>query len=461
MVQTAKGSVQVRDKWTGELLAELERASEANVESVLVKAAGALKEPWPARDRAAALRSAVAKLVETRDEVSAVMRQETGFTHTDVRDEFDRALITLQLCAEEATRLGGEVVPLNASAGFEQRVAFTIRVPIGVVLAITPFNAPLNTVCHKIGPALAGGNAVVLKPAELTPLTAQKLVEILHSSGVPPDYLHIVHGRGSEVGLWLLRDARVAFTTFTGSTEVGLIVKRETGIRPVQLELGSASVTIVCEDADLDRVAADVQRAGFRKAGQVCTSVQTLLVQRTLAEDLRDRLAQRVVALISGDPRDPATEVGPLISEDAAARADDLIADAVKAGAHIVVGSARARSLVSPTLLDSVMPEMRIVSEEIFAPVVSIVGFDSLDDAFSIANKSRYGLQAGVYTSSIANALRAARALEVGGVIINGTSSTRADGMPYGGVKDSGFGREGPAYAAREMTISRLVMLIP
>jgi succinate-semialdehyde dehydrogenase / glutarate-semialdehyde dehydrogenase len=449
------------DKWTGEVIGELERANAARVESVLAQAVDALKQPWPARDRAAALRLAAAKLMEQRDEISSVMRRETGFTHTDVRDEFDRALVTLQLCAEEATRLGGEVVPLNASAGFEQRVAFTIRVPIGVVLAITPFNAPLNTVCHKIGPALAGGNAVVLKPAELTPLTAQKLVEVLHSAGVPPAYLHIVHGSGSEVGIRLLRDPRIAFTTFTGSTEVGLIVKRETGIRPVQLELGSASVTIVCEDADLDRVAADVQRAGFRKAGQVCTSVQTLLVQRELADDLRDRLAKRVGALRSGDPGDAATEVGPLISEEAATRADELVSDAVKAGAHVTVGSARARSLISPTLLEGVTPDMRIVSEEIFAPIVSIVGVHSLDDAIAIANRSRYGLQAGVYTSSIAIALRAARTLEVGGVIINGTSSTRADGMPYGGVKDSGFGHEGPAYAAREMTISRLVMLIP
>lgn len=461
MARAAGRPVQVRDKWTGEIIAELERASDARVDIVLAEAVDALKEPWPARDRAATLRIAAATLLERRDEVSTLMRRETGFTHTDVRDEFDRALVTLQLCAEEATRLGGEVIPLGASAGFEQRVAFTIRVPIGVVLAITPFNAPLNTVCHKIGPALAGGNAVVLKPAELTPLTAQKLVDILHSSGVPPGYLHVVHGSGSEVGLRLLRDPRIAFATFTGSTEVGLIVKRETGIRPVQLELGSASATIVCEDADLDRVAADVQRAGFRKAGQVCTSVQTLLVHQSVAAKVRDRLASRVSSLRSGDPHDAATEVGPLITEQAAAHADELVADAVRLGAQITVGAARTRNLVAPTLLNGVRPDMRIVSEEIFAPVVSIIPFDTLDGAFAVANRSHYGLQAGFYTASIANALRAARTLEVGGVIVNGTSSTRADGMPYGGVKDSGFGKEGPAYAAREMTISRLVMLIP
>lgn len=454
-------SVQVSDKWTGEIFAELERADEARVESALSAATAALRQPWPARDRAAALRLATSMLIERRDEVSAMMRRETGFTHTDVRDEFDRALVTLQLCAEEATRLGGEVVPLGASSGFEDRIAFTIRVPIGVVLAITPFNAPMNTVCHKIGPALAGGNAVVLKPAELTPMTAQTLVDILHAAGVPNGYLHAIHGSGSEVGVRLLRDERVAFATFTGSTEVGMIVKRETGIRPVQLELGSASTTIVCEDADLDRVAADVQRAGFRKAGQVCTSVQSLLVHRSVAPHLRDLLAERVMALRAGDPGDSSTEVGPLITEQAAQHADDLIADAVRAGAEVTVGAPRTRNLVRPTLLDGVQPGMRIVSEEIFAPVVSLIKFDSLNEAFGIANASRYGLQAGFYTASLANAMRAARSLEVGGVIVNGTSSTRADGMPYGGVKGSGFGREGPAYSIREMTISRLVMLIP
>jgi succinate-semialdehyde dehydrogenase/glutarate-semialdehyde dehydrogenase len=451
----------VRDKWSGEIFAELERASEAQIELALATAATALREPWNPRDRATALRRAVALLEQRRDEITGVMRRETGFTTSDVRDEFARALVTLQICAEEATRLGGDVIPLGASAGFDERVAFTMRVPIGVVLAITPFNAPLNTVCHKIGPALAAGNPVVLKPAQLTPLTAQILVDTLRASGVPDTYLHIVHGSGGELGLRLLRDPRIAFATFTGSTEVGLIVKRETGIRPVQLELGSTSTTIVCDDADLERVVTDVRRSGFRKAGQVCTSVQNLLVQRGVAGRLRDLLADGVGSLRSGDPGDSDTEVGPVITEQAAVHAHELVDEAVSAGAELAVGADRMRNLVAPTLLTGVDPTMRIVREEIFAPVVNLIAFDSLDDAFGIANASRYGLQAGFYTSSIARALQAARTLEVGGVIVNGTSSTRADGMPYGGVKDSGFGREGPAHAIAEMTIPRLVMLIP
>ena len=459
-VQTSR-PVQVRDKWTGEVFAELDRASDSNVENALRAAVAARQMPWSARDRSASLSRAIALLTERRDEISGLMRRETGFTRTDVHDEFERAMVTLRLCAEEATRLGGEVVPLGASSGFDQRVAFTIRVPIGVVLAITPFNAPMNTVCHKIGPALAGGNPVILKPAELTPLTAQALVETLHVAGVPADYLQILHGSGREVGLRLLRDERISFATFTGSTEVGLIVKRETGIRPVQLELGSTSTTIVCSDADLDRVANDVLRSGFRKAGQVCTSVQNLLVDRSVAGKLRERLSASISTLRAGDPADSDTQVGPVITEDAAKRATELLVDAVDFGAAVDVGAPRERNLVTPTLVTGVQPGMRIFSEEIFAPVVNLVEFGSLDEAFTVANASRYGLQAGFYSQSIAFAMQAMHALEVGAVVINGTSSTRADGMPYGGVKDSGFGREGPAYAIREMTIPRLVLLAP
>jgi succinate-semialdehyde dehydrogenase/glutarate-semialdehyde dehydrogenase len=329
------------------------------------------------------------------------------------------------------------------------------------VLAITPFNAPLNTVCHKIGPALAAGNAVILKPAEYTSLTAQALVHVLRDAGVPEGYLQVLYGSGSEVGLRLLRDSRIGFTTFTGSTDVGAIVKRETGLRPVSLELGSVSATIVCEDADLDRVAADVAKAGFRKAGQVCTSVQRLFVQASAERDVVARLAARVAALKSGDPADVATDVGPMISESAAAHAESLVQDSVQCGAAALVGGSRAGAHFAPTLLHHVQPQMRVAREEIFAPVVAILTFERLEEAIAAANASTYGLQAGVYTSSIATALRVARELEVGGVIINGTSSTRADGMPYGGMKDSGFGKEGPHYAIREMSIERLVMLGP
>jgi succinate-semialdehyde dehydrogenase/glutarate-semialdehyde dehydrogenase len=429
--------VTVRDKWSGAIIDELPRASDDDIEKALAAADAARRRPWSAHDRARVLHHAVELLRERKAAISEVMRRETGFTVKDVEGEFARALVTLTLCAEEATRLGGEVVPLDANAGFERRLAFTIRVPVGIVLAITPFNAPLNTVCHKIGPALAAGNAVILKPAELTPLTARALAQALYDAGLPEGYLHVLYGSGSTVGLKLLRDRRIGFTTFTGSTEVGAIVKRETGIRPVSLELGSASATIVCQDANLERVVRDVASAGFRKAGQVCTSVQLLYAHASIERELGERLVQRVQTLKSGDPAESATDVGPLISSIAAQHAESLVADALQGGASARVGATREGTHFMPTVLCDVARNMRITSEEIFAPVVCVVPFESLDEAIAAANASSYGLQAGVYTSSIGIIMSVMKELEVGGVIINGTSSTRADGMLYGGMKDS------------------------
>lgn len=451
----------VRDKWTGELIGELPRATEQTIETAVAEADLARKDTWTPRERARVLNRTVELLQERQHSICTTMRRETGFTIQDVKTEFTRSLVTLSLCAQEATRLDGEVVPLDASPGFEQHLAFTLRVPIGVVLAITPFNAPLNTVCHKIGPALAAGNAVVLKPAELTPLTAVALMQALLDAGLPPGYLHILHGAGAEVGLRLLRDPRISFTTFTGSTEVGALVKRETGIRPVSLELGSVSATIVCADANLEKAAADVARAGFRKAGQVCTSVQSLYVHTSVERAFVERLVAEVRALKSGDPAEATTVVGPLISESAALRAEELVHDALQDGARTLVGGARTGSHFLPTLLHHVGRQMRITREEVFAPVVSILPFEHIENAMATANTSPYGLQAGIYTSSIPTFLQFARTLEVGGVIINGTSSTRADGMPYGGMKNSGFGKEGPRYAIREMSIERLILIGP
>lgn len=448
----------VTDKWSGESIAEIPYSGEREVDDALTSARGAQQAAWTAAERAEVLRTAGRLLSERKDAIADGMQRETGFTLSDVQDEFKRALVTLQLCAEEATRLSGEVVPLGASPGFEERVAFTIRVPAGVVLAITPFNAPLNTVCHKIGPALAAGNSVVLKPAAFTPLTARALVDVLWESGVPRERLHVLYGSGSELGLRLLRDTRVDFTTFTGSTDVGLVVKRETGIRPVQLELGSVSVTVVCEDANLAQVVGDVQRAGYRKAGQVCTSVQVLFAHQAVYEATVEALAEKVRDLVAGDPRAEGTRVGPLICEPAAQRAAELVESARAAGARLVVGGGAAGSLFAPTLVADVGAEMELARHEIFAPVVAVIPYGDAETALSQINAGRYGLQAGVYTERIDNALWWARRLQVGGVIVNGTSSTRADGMPYGGVKDSGFGREGPAYAMQEMTTSRLIM---
>ena len=450
----------VTDKWTGETLAEYSVPGAARLGEILAKAEAASAVPWHPLERAAALRRTVEVLDGRRDELASTMRRETGFTQRDVADEIARACVTLLLCAEEATRLDGEVVPVAASESLSQSLALTIRVPIGVVLAMTPFNAPLNGPSHKVGPALAGGNAVVLKPSELTPMTAMMLAEVFAEAGVPPDRVQVVVGPGDVVGMPLLRDERVAFTTFTGSTKVGEIVKAATGVRPCTLELGNVSATIVCEDADLDLAIPAIVRGSFRKAGQVCTSIQRLFVRDSIYAEVVERLVESVQALRVGDPSLPDTDVGPVISGEAAERLERLIASSVADGATVAVGGTRSGSVVYPAVITDVGETASLAREEAFGPLLAVFPYSDFDDAVAGVNATRYGLQAGVFTRSIETALSAAYRLEVGGVIINGTSSTRADGMPFGGQKSSGFGKEGPRRAIREMTVERLLLFM-
>jgi succinate-semialdehyde dehydrogenase/glutarate-semialdehyde dehydrogenase len=351
------------------------------------------------------------------------------------------------------------MVPLDGAPGVTNRIGFTIRVPVGVVCAITPFNSPLNTVAHKIAPALAAGNAVVLKPASATPVTAMLLCQVLLKAGVPNGFINVVNGPGREIGAWLLEEEQIRFYTFTGSTAVGRAIQRGANLRRTQLELGSISSTIVCDDANLAWAVPRCVNASFRKAGQVCTSVQRLFVQRGILDEFVDQLARRTEAAKVGDPREPGTLVGPMIDIREAERAAAWVDEAVAAGARIVTGGRREGAVYFPTILTEARPTMRVVCEELFAPVISITPFDRLDDAIDLANRSPFGLAAGVFTSNITSALDAARKLEVGSVYVNETSSSRVDLMPYGGVKDSGFGHEGPKYAIREMTEERLVTI--
>lgn len=455
------GLLPVLDKWTGETLDSLPTASAADVERALARAEASLQRPWHPRERSAAFRQALTGIDAAHADIRATMIGETGFVPRDVDNEITRAKVTVELCAQESLQLTGETVNVDSSAGFEERTAFTIRVPRGVVVAITPFNTPFNGVLHKVGPALAAGNAVVLKPNEMTPLSAAKIVALLHAAGVPEDRLQVLHGDGESVALPLLRDPRVAFTTFTGSTRVGTIVKRETGFRPVALELGSIAGTLVCADADVRRAATEVAHAGYRKAGQVCTSVQRVFVEREVADEFTGLLVERVKELRAGDPRGADTDVGPVIGEPAALRIERLVADTVDAGAKVLAGGAREGSLVQPTVVVDVEDNHPFAQQEVFGPVVGISRTDSVDEAIHRANGSAYGLQAGVFTTSVATAMRVARQLQAGGIVVNGTSSTRADGMPFGGQKASGFGKEGPRYAIRDMTVERLVILSP
>lgn len=453
-------SFEVTDKYLRARIAQVDTASADNVELALSTAERAFRTDVPIPARRFEILSTASRLLSERREVfAATLTAEAGFTLADAANEVDRAVLTLNLCAEEARRIAGEMVPLSASPGQENRLAFTIRMAIGIVCAITPFNSPLNVVLHKIGPALAAGNAVILKPSGLTPLTAQMIAELLIEAGLPQGLIAVLHDRNGEAARALLADERVGFYTFTGSTRVGRLIQNAAGLRRTQLELGSIASTIVCADADLERALPKIANAGFRKAGQVCTSVQRLYVESKCLEDVRERLVDMARRMPAGDPRDSATRVGPMISVEAASRVAGMLREAEASGAQICCGGVRAGSVLSPTILNNVAAGQRVLDEEIFGPVLSIIPFETLDEAIASANATPFGLSVGLFTKDLAAALPAVTKLRFGSVHINETSSARADAMPFGGVKDSGFGHEGPKYAVREYTEERLITL--
>lgn len=448
----------VYDKYTLQPLAELKLATENHVETAVESAVATVKETLPPAQREEILNRAAALLDERAHDIESDYVAETGFTPSDAAGELKRAANILRLSAGEAIRIAGEEVPVAASSGSENRLAFTMRVPVGVVAAISPFNAPLSTVAHKIGPAIAAGNAVVLKPAGVTPLSAIALTRALADAGLPPGYISLLTGPGARTGTALVSHPGVRFVTFTGSTAVGRHIRENSGLARTHLELGSNSVSIVAADADLGLVTELVGRAGYRKSGQVCTSVQRILADRSTFAELGELLSAKVATLEAGDPRSPGSDIGPLISPDAALRAHGWIEDARAAGTKVIGGDLDG-AVLQPTLVISPSEDSPLFSEEAFAPVVSLIAVDSTDEAIEKANSGPYGLQVGFFTRDLDRAFDAARRLEAGGVIINDTSSYHADLMPYGGVKESGHGVEGPKYAVQDMTDPRLVVM--
>ncbi|MDO9195436.1 aldehyde dehydrogenase family protein [Rhodoferax sp.] len=449
--------VSVHDKYRLQPFAAVAVADAAQVKRAVDCAQAAFQRGVPVAFERGAVLERAAVLMETRlDDFVRTMQLEAGFTASDATGEVRRCIQTLKLSAEEARRLAGDVIPLAGAPNQAGRLAFTLRVPLGVVVAITPFNSPLNTVTHKVAPAFAAGNAVILKPSTHTPLTACKLAEVLIEAGMPRGFLSVLHG-SADVVRWLQEDERVRFFAFTGSTEVGRKIQQAAGLRRTQMELGSIACTILCDDAQLDVALPKVVSAGYRKAGQVCTSVQLLLVHASLVKEVEMRLTQLVKALPFGDPHDPNTVVGPVINEEAAIRIDAWIQKAIADGARCLVGGPRQGAVVPPTLLTSINDSMNVGCCEIFGPVVCIVPFATLDAAIARVNATPFGLASGIFTNRLGDAFSAAQRLEVGGVHINETSSSRVDLMPYGGSKDSGFGREGPHYAVHEMTEERIV----
>lgn len=450
----------VYDKFTGELIGEVERASREQVDGAIAAAKRSFDEhALDAQQRYQILHATADLIGQRRSDFVERIVAEAGFPVADADNEVTRSIQTFLIAAEEAKRVVGEMVPIEAAPGNAHRMAFTVRVPRGVVCGITAFNAPLNFVAHKVAPALAAGNTVIIKPPQATPFSAALLFELLLQAGLPPAHAALVQGPGAEVGEWLFQDEAIRFYSFTGSSAVGKLLQRSVGLRPVALDLGSISGTIVCDDADLERAAPRCAASAFRRAGQACTSVQRLFVHEGVFERFVDLLTKATATLKVGNPRDPGTVIGPMISEADAMRAEAWIAEAVAAGARVVCGGVRQGALLQPTVLVDTRPHMRVMCEEIFAPVVSVLPFGRLEDAIAQVNAVPFGLAAGVFTRSVDRAMFAARRLHVGIVHINEPSSSRVDLMPFGGVKDSGVGREGPKYAIREMTEERLITL--
>lgn len=460
-VRGEAGAVSVLDKYSGNVFAEVEIPTRAQVARAVDTAHAAfVSNTLTPYERGQILDRAANLFAARKDLLQELLCAEAGFTLSDAAGEVARCEQTFRLSAEEARRFTGEVIPIEGAPMQAGRVCWSMRVPLGVVCAITPFNAPLNTVAHKVAPALAAGNAVILKPSPRTPMVACEMADILLEAGLPKGMIAILHG-DHEVANALLDDQRVQFYAFTGSTEVGLAIQQRAGLRRTQMELGSIAFGVLCDDANLDFALPKVVNAAYRKAGQVCTSIQILLVHERIFDTVRDRLAERVGKLVSGDPRKPETFVGPVISTESADRIEAWIQEAVRGGAICLAGGSRQGNVIAPTLLERLDPQMKLGCQEVFGPVMSLVPFSTIEEAITRVNSTPYGLATGVFTNRLDDAFRFTRELQVGGVHINETSSSRVDLMPYGGSKASGFGREGPHYAVREMSEERVVTFIP
>ncbi len=455
------GQAEVRAPFDGALVAQVPAGGPRDVERAVAAAAAALKrDDFPRTARIRLLEQASAALHDRREHFAKAIALESAKPLKTARIEAARAVETFAFAAAEARRFTGDMVPMDATQAGLGKTAFTLRVPVGVVAAISPFNFPLNLVAHKLAPAIAAGCPVVLKPASQTPVSALLLAELLDGLGVPKGWLNVVTGGGGTVGEALATHSDVAYITFTGSADVGWAMAAKAPRTKVRLELGSNSPLIVDAPGDWETAAAKVAVAGFSHAGQSCISTQRVYVHASVADDFADALVRRVEDLVLGDPMDENTDVSSLISEHDTTRVKEWIDEAVQGGAKVLCGGdTDEHGVLRPTVVEGVPETARLQCQEVFGPVVTINRYESFEQALALANDSRYGLQAGVFTSDLGKALKAAKTLEFGGVLVNDVPTARADQQPYGGVKDSGNTREGPAYAMAEMTELRLVSL--
>jgi acyl-CoA reductase-like NAD-dependent aldehyde dehydrogenase len=448
--------IDIRSPYSGDVVGRVAKGGAREARRAIDAAARAMQTPLPAHKRAEILVKVVAGIARRHEEAAQLICAEAGKPLKTARVEVSRAMSTYTFSAVEARKLAGEMVPMDAAQAGEGKLAFTLRRPIGVVGAISPFNFPLNLVAHKLAPSLAAGCAVVLKPASQTPLSALLLAELAEEAGLPPGWLNVVVGSASEIGDVLIDDDRVKVITFTGSGPVGWKLAERAPRKRVNLELGNATPVVVAADADLDLAAAKLAGNAFSFAGQSCISVQRIYVERPAYDGFVERLLPRVEALTVGDPADEDTDVGPVIDDDARERILDWIRESK---GEVLTGGDLDGGLIRPTVIANPGLDEKVSCEEVFGPVCTVTAVDSLDEAIELANATRYGLQAGIFTTRIDAALRAAQALEFGGVTVNEAPTFRSDQMPYGGVKDSGNTREGPRYAVRELTEERLVVV--
>jgi acyl-CoA reductase-like NAD-dependent aldehyde dehydrogenase len=453
--------LEVRNKYTGAVLGTVPTARREDVDAAIAAAARAapVMAAMPAHKRSVLLQRAAAGMRARYDELARTIAAEAGKALKFARAEVDRGLSTFTLAAEEAKRLHGETVPLDAVPAGEGYVGFWTRRPVGVIAAISPFNFPLNLVAHKVAPALAAGNSVVLKPASSTPLTAVLLAAILEAAGFPPGAFNLVAGSGGTVGEWLVTDPRVAKVTFTGSPPVGEHILQVAGLKRITLELGNTSPVIVAPDADLELVAKRAAVGAYYNSGQVCISVQRIYSQRGIYEPFTERFVKASEAMVVGDPLDERVDVGPMIDLGEAERIEGWVQEAQTGGAQVLTGGRREGAVYWPTVLTGVQPNMKVVAKEAFAPVAAVMAYDDFDEALRLANETEFGLQVGVFTRDLDRVFKAVQALNFGGVIINDTPAFRADHMPYGGNRHSGLGREGVRYAMEEMTNIQMVAI--
>lgn len=452
---------ELRSPYSGEVIAEIPKANVEEVEVALV-AADAARETManmPLYERAIILEKLTSLLEARAEEAAELIALEAAKPISTAKVEVQRTIQTYKFAAEEAKRIHGETIPVDAAPGGDGRIAYTVREPLGVVAAITPFNFPMNLVAHKVGPAIASGNTVVLKPASQTPLTSYFIGELLVEAGLPKGALNIVTGAGSLIGNKLVTDHRVKKISFTGSPAVGIGIRNQAGLKKVTLELGSNAAVIIDENVNIDKLIPRVVSGAFAFQGQVCISVQRIYVHEKMYDMFVERFVAATKELKLGDPLDPTTDVSALISPQDVDRTLSWIEEAKRQGAIVATGGESEGNILQPTVLLNVKSEQKVSCQEVFAPIVSITKFSSIQDAFNQVNDSRYGLQAGIYTDNIHVALQATQKLHVGGVIINDIPTFRLDHLPYGGVKESGMGREGLKYAIEEMTEMKLVVI--